>query len=66
MDKDPLEKTDWVTLEDYLTKIAHAQGYERVEEFMTTKWAKPLISVYGEGKIRAYMARVIEKMRNVK
>jgi hypothetical protein len=66
MDKDPLEKTDWVTLEDYLTKIAHAQGYENVEEFMGTKWARNLVSVYGEGKIRAYMARIIGKMRDVK
>ena len=66
MNQDPVEKTDWVTLEDYLTKIQAAQGYEDVEEFMKTKWAKNLSSVYGEGKIRARMAQIIDFMKAVK
>ncbi len=63
---DPLEKTDWVTLDLYIMKICAAQGYENAEEFMKCKWAKPLVSLYGDGKIRAYAMQVIEKLRGVK
>ncbi len=63
MDKDPLEKTDWVTPSDYVHKICAAQGYENSEEFMNTKWAQRLASVYGVGKVRVWAAKAIERLR---
>jgi hypothetical protein len=57
------EKSDWATLYDYILRLVHSQGYNTVEGFMQSRWAKPLITVYGEGKIRAYAAQAVEKLR---
>lgn len=62
-EKDPYEKSEWCSPADYILRLVHSQGYNTVEGFMGSRWAKPLISVYGEGKIRAYAAQAIEKLR---